>query len=325
MPVPSTLPRALRRAGLLLFVLLPAAAAGQDRQPPLGYGAMSINLEDVPYPHPVSFLSLEMYGQHVRMAYMDVAPTGTPNGRTVVLFHGFNFWGEYWEPTIEVLAREGYRVVVTDQIGYGRSSKPLIPYTLDDMAANTRHLLEALGVERAAIVGHSMGGMLASRFAFSFPEVTTHVAMVNQVGLEDARLGRAPRYTGDDGVSERSYESVRRNIERYFVTWKPEYEKFVEIHYGWTLSGDWPRMAEVRDRLSRIIQREPVVYDWPHIRSRALVIGGMEDGPDYPELARRVAESIPGARLELIPDVGHIPHLESPAIFHQKLLAFLGS
>jgi pimeloyl-ACP methyl ester carboxylesterase len=287
---------------------------------------VSINLEDVPYPHPVSFLPLEMHGQHVRMAYMDVAPTGTPNGRTAVLLHGYNFWGEYWAPTVAELSRAGFRVVVPDQVGYGRSSKPLIQYNLDDMAANTRHLLETLGVERAAIVGHSMGGMLASRFASAFPDVTTHVAMVNQVGLEDGRVGRPPRYTGGEGgVPERSYESIRRNIERYFVTWKPEYEKFVRIHWGWTLSGDWPRMAAVRAALSRVIQRDPVVYDWPLIRSRALVIGGAEDGPDYPEQARRVAESIPGAELVLIPNVGHIPHLESPEIFHARLIEFLGS
>jgi pimeloyl-ACP methyl ester carboxylesterase len=93
------------------------------------------------------------------MAYMDVPPDATPNGRTVVLLHGMNFGGFYFGRPIEVLRKEGFRVVVPDQIGFGRSSKPVIPYSFHDMAQNTRKLLESLGIARAAVVGHSMGGM----------------------------------------------------------------------------------------------------------------------------------------------------------------------
>ena len=158
---------------------------------------MSPSMEDVPYPHPVSYLSFKMYGQEVRMAYMDVAPAteaaARANGRTVVLLHGGNFFAEYWKGTIEVLRNEGFRVLATDRIGYGRSSKPIVPYTLHDMALHIKKLLEELNIERAAIVGHSMGGMVTSRFAFSYPEMTTHAVMVNQVGLTDSRLERSWR------------------------------------------------------------------------------------------------------------------------------------
>src|SRR5437899_10411289 len=91
-------------------VLLTGQAAAQDRAPgqtpsqiptPTDIKPGSINLEDVPYPYPVSYLPLTMYGQDVRLAYMDVAPTGQSNGRTVVLLHGMNFFGEYWAGTIE--------------------------------------------------------------------------------------------------------------------------------------------------------------------------------------------------------------------------------
>ena len=68
-------------------------------------------------------------------------------GPLVVLLHGFNFFGEAWAGTIDVLTREGFRVIVPDQIGFGRSSKPEIPYTFNDMALNTRRLLRSLGVE----------------------------------------------------------------------------------------------------------------------------------------------------------------------------------
>jgi pimeloyl-ACP methyl ester carboxylesterase len=155
--------------------------------------------------------------------------------------------------------------------------------------------------------------------------------MVNQIGLTDARPGRAPRYLDDAYRSDsgrppqRTYEAVRQNITRYFVTWKPEYEKYVRIHWGWTQSPDWPRFSQVRAALQTMLSAETVVYDWQHIKSKALVIGGAKDTPQYPAQAKHVAESIPGAQLELIENVGHVPQFESPEIFHAKLLAFLKS
>jgi pimeloyl-ACP methyl ester carboxylesterase len=79
----------------------------------------SITCEECPYPFPSSYLPLTLYGQDVRMAYMDVAPQGTPNGHTVMIFHGNNFGGFYFGNIIEALRKEGFRVIVPDQIGYG--------------------------------------------------------------------------------------------------------------------------------------------------------------------------------------------------------------
>ena len=178
---------------LAVFVLA-VAPVSLPAQAPADYGPVSADVAEVPYPHPVSTFPFVLYGKDVKMAYMDVKPTGASNGQTVVLLHGFNFFGEAWAGTIDVLTREGFRVIVPDQIGFGRSSKPFIPYTFNDMAHNTRRLLQSLGIERAAIVGHSMGGMLASRFAMLYPTTTTHVVLVNQIGLTDARPGRAPHW-----------------------------------------------------------------------------------------------------------------------------------
>ena len=316
-------------AAMLGFSITATAASAQA---PADYGPVSADVTEISYPYPVSTLSFVLYGKDVRMAYMDVNPAGAPNGQTVVLLHGFNFFGEAWAGTIDVLTREGFRVIVPDQIGFGRSSKPLIPYTFNDMALNTRRLLRSLGIDHADIVGHSMGGMLASRFAMLFPTMTTHVVLVNQIGLTDARPGRVPHYLDDayrtdsnGALANRSYEQVRASITRYFVTWKPEYEKYVRIHWGWTQSPDWVWFSKVRGALAQTLSAETVVYDWQHIKSKALVIGGAKDTPAYAEQAKHVAESIPGAELELIENVGHVPQFESPGIFHAKLVQFLKS
>jgi pimeloyl-ACP methyl ester carboxylesterase len=123
-------------------------------------------MENYAYPHPVQFFSLTIDGQDLKMAYMDVVPAGEKEKRgTVVLFHGKNFFGAYWKDTIAVLRDAGFRVIVPDQIGFGKSSKPDIHYSFHLLARNSHELLASLGIDRAAIVGHSMGGMVATRFA----------------------------------------------------------------------------------------------------------------------------------------------------------------
>jgi len=321
----------LGAATALLAVVFSAAAAAPasaqaPMQPPRDARAYSPTLEDVPYPHPVHYLPLTMYGHDVRMAYMDVAPAAAGNGRTVVLLHGMNFYGEYWSGTIDVLRNAGFRVVVPDQVGFGRSSKTVMPYTLSDMAGNTARLLKTLGISSAAIVGHSMGGMVAARFALLYPDETERLVLYNQIGLTDARLQRPPTPVDDvyRQLLAQSYDAVYRGIARYFPHEIPAIaQRYIERQYGWTLSGNWPEAAMVRALVQQMVYEDPVVYDWPHIKAKTLELGGDQDGPDFPALARRVAETIPNCTLVLVPGIGHVPHFEAPDIFHRELLKFL--
>ena len=326
-------PHMCRFTSVLVALMLTASSAFAQGggapvlipNPPKDAKVVSISLEDLPYPHPVHYLEMTLYGQDVRMAYMDVPATGTANGQTIVLMHGLNFFGEVWAPTIDVFRKEGYRVVVLDQIGFGRSSKPDIPYTLNDMARNSKAVLDQLKISKAIIMGHSMGGMTATRFALFYPETASHLIIVNQIGLEDARLQRP--WGGFDAAYKaslaRGWVAIRQNIERYFVKWDPKYEKYILIHYGWTLSGDWPRLAKIRAGLQQMVYQEPVVYDWPFIKVKTLVVGGEKDGPNFPALAKRTADTIPGAQLHLITNVGHNPHMEAPDLFYPPVMKFL--
>ena len=324
----------MKALGVVLFLAACAAAQSQTELPkaPTDVKPGSITYDEVPYPYPVSYLPLTMYGQDVRMAYMDIPPAGQPNGRTVVLLHGMNFGGFYFGGPIEVLRNDGFRVVVPDEIGFGRSSKPIMPYNFHDMAANVRKLLQSLGIARAAIVGHSMGGMLAARFSASYPDMTERTVIYNPIGLTDPRYQTQWR-TADDAYKatmaqshDQIYQAFYANIRRYFPTpgaWKPEYEKYVRILYAPTLGSEWPRLAMVRAIYQQITYLDPVVYDWAKIKSKTLVLGGDKDGPDFPERAKHIADTIPGAQLVLIPNAGHVPHLEVPEIFNRELLKFL--
>lgn len=297
--------------------------------PPAEWGPLSINLEEIAYPYPVRFLNLNLFGQDVRIAYMDVAPAGTPNGKTVVLLHGGSYYGWYWKSQIEALTRAGFRVVVEDRLGWGKSSKPILPYSISLHASNTAALLDHLGIARAAIVGHSIGGQMATRFAFLYPEKTTHMVMINPVGLTDNRAGRG--YRPFDGTVEvepdlqKAYEAdVRTDLARY-VVWRPEYLEHLRIRHGVRLSAEWPRLAHVRELGGNLRGIDSTVNDWPKIQTKSMVLGGMEDGPTFPADARRAAETLPNAELVLIPKAGHNPHEEAPEIVNRELIRFLTS
>ena len=310
---------------LSVVAAAPARAQEPPAAPPADWGPMSINLEDVPYPHPVSYFQFALEGEDVRMAYMDVAPSAAANGKSVILLHGMNFFAEAWTPTIDILRKEGYRVIAIDQIGYGRSSKPILHYSISTHASNTKKLLDHLNIKVTDIVTHSMGGMVGSRFAASYPETVGHLAMINQIGLTDARSSRPWRDTSEvyKASLARDYAEIARGMRAYYVNWKPEYMKYVKIHYGWTKSGDWPRMAMVRALQQQAIYADPVVYDWPRIKARTLVIGGEKDGPNFPAQAKRVADTVQNGQLYLIPNIGHNPQFEAPDLLYPPLLKFL--
>jgi len=325
----------MTRTFCLVVCLALWAAAQADAPPkaPTDVKPGSITYDDVPYPFPVSYLPLTLYGQDVRMAYMDVPPAGQANGRTVVLLHGMNWGGFYFKEPIELLTKEGFRVVAPDQIGFGRSSKPIMPYNFHDMALNTRKLLQSLGVNQAVIVGHSMGGMLAARFAASYPDITERAVLYSPIGLTDVRWGR-PWRSADEAYKatmaqnhDQIFQGMYANIRRYFPpgAWKPEYEQYPRIMYAPTLSADWPRLAMVRSIYQQITYLDPVVHDWAHIKAKTLVIGGDKDGENFPALAKHIADTIPGAELVVFPNVGHVAHFQVPELFYREFLKFLKS
>jgi pimeloyl-ACP methyl ester carboxylesterase len=266
---------------------------------------------------------------------MDVPPLGTPNGHTVVLFHGMNFAGFYFGGPADALRKEGFRVIVPDQIGFGRSSKPIMPYNFHDMAANTERILQHLRIPKAMIVGHSMGGMLAARFATQYPDVTERLVIYNPIGLTDPRYER-PWASVDEAykrtLTTTNYQSIKASLGRYVShnpsAWTSEFEKFTRVRYAWTLSADWPRYAMVQALLGQITYLDPVINDWAHIKAPTLVFGGAEDslaGPIFKERMKFVADTIPNGNghLLLLPGLGHVPHLEAPDKTYPPLIAFL--
>jgi pimeloyl-ACP methyl ester carboxylesterase len=161
--------------------------------------ALGICLEEYEYPYPVQFLPLSSDLQPVSMGYGDIPPDTQPNGKTVVLFHGKAFGGYYFRNVIEALTGAGYRVIAPDQIGWGKSSKPDVHYSFQLLAANTAALLDHLGVQQVAVLGHSTGGMTAARFTLMNPGRVTHLVLEDPPGL-GGLPDRHPAAVGGDAL-----------------------------------------------------------------------------------------------------------------------------
>lgn len=320
------------------------SASGQEPLAPVG-----VALENVVYPFPVRFLALEMEGQPVRMAYMDVAPTGgvaAANGKTALLLHGKNFYGNAWAGVARDLAAAGWRVIVPDQVGFGKSAKPDVAYSFDGLAANTARLLDELKVAGPVVViGHSTGGMLAVRFARTFPARVSRLVLEAPIGLEDYRLLVNPPPSLEtlfQAEMEQTPEKQRAFYGRYFPRPRPDLvEPAVAIAGGVLQSGEYARWARASARTYLMILREPVRYELRLLTMPTLLVVGEEDRTavlkayarpeDQPklghmaELARAASRELPeGSRLVVLPGVGHAPHLEEPEQFARALREFLG-
>jgi pimeloyl-ACP methyl ester carboxylesterase len=329
---------ALSAAAALSLSSTSSRAAEPAREP---YG---IGLEGFAYPYPVNLLPLTNDGEQLRMAYMDVAPA-QPNGRVVVLLHGRNFPSSYWTPVIKTLSDAGYRVVVPDQIGFGKSSKPSGELHFDNLARNTIALLDHLQITKADIVAHSLGGMLGVRIARAYPDRVAHLLLTAPIGLEDYRFYVPPTPTEKilENEDKLTAEGYRKQLENnYSLKLPPEQvTPFIEARFNIKGSPEYPRWLRAFVSSGQMIYREPVVHEIPLITQPTLFVMGADDHnapgkPNAPEalrprmgqnaeLAKALAAKMPVARAEVIPNTGHLAFLEAPAKFNELMLAFLAS
>jgi pimeloyl-ACP methyl ester carboxylesterase len=321
---------------VLLSTPLALTSAAEMREP---YG---IGLEGYAYPYPVSMLPLVNDGEQLRMAYMDIAPA-QPNGRVVVLLHGRNFPASYWAPVIKTLADAGYRVVVPDQIGFGKSSKPAGELHFDTLARNTIALLDHLGIARADIVAHSLGGMLGVRIARAYPDRVNHLLLAAPIGLEDYRMYVPPTPTEKilENEDKLTAEGHRKQLENNYSPKIPpdQITPFIDARFNIKGSAEYPRWLRAFVSSAQMIYREPVVHEIPLVEEPTLFIMGADDHnapgkPNAPEalrpkmgqnadLAKALAAKMPNAGAEVIANAGHLVFLDAPAKFNELMLAFL--
>ncbi len=306
--------------------------------------ADSVRLENFEYPFPVKTYRFTNQHQELEMVYMDVQSKKPAKG-TIVLLHGKNFSGAYWKQTAQSLTEAGYRVVMPDQIGFGKSSKPQhYQFSFHQLAANTHALLRSLDIEKSHILGHSMGGMVATRYALLFPNEVESLTLMNPIGLEDW-LGKGVPYVGIDAGYQQELKQTPEKIRSYQLEnyydgrWRPEYEPWVKMLTQFIESSDYKLMAWDQALTTDMVLTQPVVHEFPQIKAPTLLIIGQRDRTalgknlvpeekrkalgNYPELGRKAAAAIPNSKLVELEGIGHMPHIEAFEKFITPLQTFL--
>ena len=299
------------------------------------------------YPYPINYQNLSYQHQELCQAYMDIPPSAAPNGQTVLVLHGKNFCSVTWNATISILSSKGYRIIAPDQVGFCKSSKPLsYQFSLQQLALNTKAILDTLGISSITVMGHSMGGMLASRFTLMYPSLVSRLIMVDPIGLEDWKAKGVP-YLPIDSIylQERSsnYTSIRayEQATYYVGQWSTAYDVWVNMLLAVYNGSEADTYAYDQALVTDMVITQPVIYEFPLLsNTKTLLIVGDKDntaiGKQWspPEVQAKLghydvlgkeAKAAIGDNCTLIEfaDLGHAPQISDPDRFHSALLGWL--
>jgi len=286
------------RAALLIFALLfvSLSAAGAQVVPP----ARSVK-------------EVRIYGQ--KILYVE-AGTGEP----VILLHGLGGSSANWTMNINVLAAK-YRVIAPDQIGFGQSDKPVINYRVGTYVDFLDRLYNELKIERATLVGNSMGGWVAALYAITHPEKVSRLVLVDAAGFAPPKDFDTKQLAA---LNPSTREGMRQLASRVFYN-KQLYASDEAIDFALTQRMRAGDGHTIQSLIESIARREDMLDGrLSGIKQPTLLIWGRADGlTPLQEFGERFKREIPGSELIVVEECGHMPMIEKAAEFNSALLKFL--
>jgi pimeloyl-ACP methyl ester carboxylesterase len=291
-------------------------------------------LDGFAYPFEVKTFTLSSQNQDLKMRYMDVGEKDAQ--KVIVLLHGKNFSSYYWERIAKDLLTKKYRVIIPDQVGFGKSSKPdAYQYSFGQLGLNTKSLLDSLHLKKYDIVGHSMGGMLAVTFAANYSSSVNKLILINPIGLED--YGKYVEFKDVDFFYQRELaktldKAINYQKNNYYDgKWSNEYEKLLAPLKGLLAGDDWERVAWNNALTYGPIFSENIVDRFSQVTSETFLIIGTRDktGPgrawlkegvtrklgEYDKLGKNAHKMIKGSTLIELEGLGHMPQYEDYTAF----------
>jgi 4,5:9,10-diseco-3-hydroxy-5,9,17-trioxoandrosta-1(10),2-diene-4-oate hydrolase len=251
-------------------------------------------------------------------------------GPSVLLIHGFGEFLEIWGYNISPLSQY-FSIYAMDLPGHGLSGEPAANYTLNYSAEFTLGFMGALGIERASLVGHSLGGLLCLKVAIDFPEKVDKLVLVDSAGLSKEapliyRLATLP-VLGNVLLKPTVKKLIRHGIERGFYNPETVTDEWVDLSYK------YQRMPKMKHTLLNLIRSnaridglhpETLITDRLHlVKAPTLLIHGAQDRVIPAEYARLACKLIPNVTCQVFDECGHCPHIEKAPQFNQAVITFL--
>ena len=252
-----------------------------------------------------------VFGTTIR--YYDVG-----GGPTLVLIHGIGGDADDWAFCLDALSRS-HRVIALDLLGFGRSAKPHIDYTIAGYVEVLARFLNTLALQRPILVGHSLGGWIAATLALQSPQAVDKLVLVDSAGV----WGEMSTLPVDLHVSTLAH--MREIFQFLFYDKRLATDSLVELAYsqhlerndGYTIHSILQNTSDGRERLDADQRLSALSVP-------TLILWGENDEMIPLAIGRRIHQLVPGSTLAVIPQCGHLPNLEKPAELVRCLLEFLG-
>jgi pimeloyl-ACP methyl ester carboxylesterase len=262
---------------------------------------------------------------------LQVLDQGT--GSPIVLIHCYTCSMNWWDHLAPLLVRN-HRVIRVDLLGHGGSAKPSAGYSIDDQAGAVAEALAKLGVVEATVVGHSLGGSVVTALAEQSPRLASHVVIVDQApedGFEHESLAQHLSYWPIAGqATDRLMRVAPKSLVRdqYNQAFAPGYE----ISSGFDNPDEpvddlramtYTAYDDTVDEEKKFVDDQPLDERLAATHLPVMVIFGAEDQIyDAQEAVARYQQNVPGVQIHLIPDAGHSPNVERPALVAPLIQAF---
>ncbi|NMO17344.1 alpha/beta hydrolase [Pyxidicoccus fallax] len=315
-------------------------------------GQSAISFQDLDYtsestkqPWPVKRLPLKEIALQYNtatvpeVAYVDL-PGATPEAKTVVFIHGLGSYLKFWRSQLDVFHQQGYRVIAVDLPGYGKSDKPgTFPYTMEAMADVVRELVNALGLDKPILAGHSMGGQTSLSYAIRYPDALSGLVLVSPAGFEKFSWKEKAwfeRVMSTEFIKTAPESAIWGSVRQgNFMTWRPELEWLIEERVRLARSPEFDSYAYANVRTVRGLAHNDFVRDnLHHVTVPTLIVYGTDDrlipnpflhGGEARDIMEYGASRIPGAKLVPLKGCGHTVQLDCPARFNEAVLPFVSA
>lgn len=330
---------------LLSLSALMFAACGQ--MPPTYSGRSTLQFADVPYTSveskrwPMQFAVLPDLNARMGLpsdtgvAYVEFNPEAK---QTVVFVHGLGSNLKFWRYQIDTFAKQGYRVIALDMLGYGKSSKPAgFSYTMPAMAEVVHAFLVASKVSKPILVGHSMGGQTVLSLAIARPDFAKALVLTAPAGFEAFSAREKAWFKRVFSVAlikstdeTKIWDTVRR---ANFYRWKTDYRWLVEERVRIRTADEFDAYAYANVKsVHGLLDTEYTRGNLDRIKAPTLIIFGQEDrlipnrfmhGGPTRDVMRYGQEGIAGSRLIELDRCGHTVQMDCHTEYNSAVLGFI--
>jgi len=309
------------RTFITLFSLLLLSGCGWQQRVPTVQ-----TFDELPYPFPAQKVKLES-GEEI--AYFDQG-----EGQPIIFIHGLGSYAPAWKNNIEGL-QENFRCIALDLPGYGKSSKGKYEASMTYYATIVKNFMQALGLEKAVLAGHSMGGQIAMTTALAYPNMVERLVLVAPAGFERFHKGEKEWFRQvltPTAVKLTTVDQIKENIAWNFYDMPEDAEFMITDRIAMRDAEGFDAYCYIIPECVKGMVDEPVFEFLPQLEQPALVIFGHQDnlipnrflnGGETEAIARQGVEQLPDAQLKMVDKAGHFVHFERSEMVNAEIRRFL--